>query len=81
MAIAKINNHGERYEMTEFFFMRDGFELFTWNQTSINTYCLAKDRIQRDHLLSLLEKILFSRRIQSVCDCDYGRGKTTNQEI
>src|SRR5215204_1610369 len=64
--------------MTDFFFMRDGFETFRLEPEKHNFLLFGKqDRAQRDHLLDLLEEASYSLDgHKSVVIGDFGRGKT-----
>lgn len=64
--------------MTDFFFMRDGFETFRMEPDKHNFLLFGKrDRAQRDHLLDHLEEASYSLEgYKSVVLGDYGRGKT-----
>ena len=64
--------------MTEFFFMRDGFQTFRLEPEKHNFLLFGRrDRSQRDHLLDHLEEASYSLEgYKSVVLGDYGRGKT-----
>lgn len=64
--------------MSEFFFMRDGFQTFSLEPAKHNFLLFGKrDRAQRDHLLEHLEEASYSLEgHKSVVIGDYGRGKT-----
>jgi hypothetical protein len=64
--------------MTDFFFMRDGFQTFRLEPEKHNFLLFGRaDRSQRDHLLDHLEEASYSLEgYKSVVLGDYGRGKT-----
>jgi Cdc6-like AAA superfamily ATPase len=64
--------------MTDFFFMRDGFQTFRLEPDKHNFLLFGKrDRAQRNHLLEHLEEASYSLEgYKSVIIGDYGRGKT-----
>src|SRR5215471_9676369 len=64
--------------MTDFFFMRNGFETFRLEPEKHSFLLFGKrDRAQRDHLLEHLEEASYSLEgHKSVVTGDFGRGKT-----
>jgi Cdc6-like AAA superfamily ATPase len=64
--------------MTDFFFMRDGFQTFRLEPERHNFLLFGtRDRLQRDHLLDHLEEASYSLEgYKSVVIGDFGRGKT-----